>query len=292
MATNKCDELTRRIGVSKEITKLVEIPTVRESRLPGLLHDFHELSNQFVLDMLFDSEYNYKSKKLLAQIKSVVEGLLSELDDSQTPIILDQLASIAAKYAFWWSSLDVTASPTILAAIAKAVFRAAEMMFKLTQVLEFKQLMIRITRDYNVEIKPVPTVEMGKVGTFKLVRSFVRQTEAFNNFESAIRKAGLISDSTRKKVFRAAFKDEGMPEKIIWLGTIAELRFLVKGLLEKDIVKDPGQNIWRLTLDCFEIAGADGKSFSELRRSLREAKRPSAERVGVLEGCLGQLKRN
>ena len=78
-----------------------------------------------------------------------------------------------------------------------------------------------------------------------------------------------------------------MPEKVVWTGTIAELSYLVKGLIRQGVVHDPGQEKWKIALGCFEVAGAEGKSMAEVRRSLREAKPPRRELQNKLNMAIG-----
>lgn len=289
MEQNECLELVNRLRIDKSYAALSQIPAVHESELFSLLYTFHVKCAELVDDLYFPHEFDAECRGLHPKISDCVQGILGELTEETSPIFIDLLYQVYHTYSYWWPSSDLPPSSSIVKTMVKEVYRSVELLLDATEFPEFKRLLVRLSRDFGIQSRKVQVITVGKERTFRLVRSFFKQTIAFNDFERSLRINGLISEDTRKAVLRAAFKDEGMSEKVVWTGTIAELSYLVKGLIRQGVVHDPGQEKWKIALGCFEVPGAEGKSMAEVRRSLREAKRPNAEKVRMLDVILGHF---
>lgn len=290
MELNDCEELIRRLRIEKPILVLRHFPLVSSGELFQLLHRFHDTCLRFAQDMLFEDEFVADCRVLRQSVNSEVLTIWGEIEVDEQGKFLHAISELQSIYTYWWLSLDLPPSESVFIAITKENYRMAEELYSETQFSEFKRLMIRLSREFGIEIRKVQVVPMGKPPTFQLVKRLFKQTEAFNDFERSLRGNALMSSETRKATVRSAFRNEKMTEKIIWTGTVAELSYLVKGLIKKGVVTNPGQDIWSVTLACFEISSSKGKSFSDVRRSLREAKKPSAEKMKLLDVIIGHFQ--
>lgn len=98
---------------------------------------------------------------------------------------------------------------------------------------------------------------------------FISKENAFNNFVSIFDKGEV-----KKK------------KRIIWSGSNVELQWFVKYLVyESQIVEDPKNDIWLVTIDCF--VGEDQKEYTIPQ--LRDAKGKKLERQKLLKTILSEM---
>ena len=281
---SECMGTARLIGVQDHVAAIrVHLP---DSKLLDLFAAFHGTCTEYVLGHFFDHEFEGEAKAIRKQVEELVLGL----NESEQSKVLGPVLEIVARYAYWWLTVEVPPHPTVSKGIAEQVFRCAEQLYRGTEQLDFKRLLVRMSRNYGFQLQQVQVLPVGKMRTFETQQQFFKLQHRFNDVERELKQRGLIDADTPKAIFRSVFRNAGLDAKVVWTGTISELSYFVKGLVQADVLRDPGQEIWRITLGCFEVQRANGRSLAALRRSLREAKVPGAERKARLDfviGCLG-----
>ncbi len=286
MNTESCTEISRRLGIEKKVEALSQHSRIVNSGLLETINSFHSLCETLVAGELFDNEFSIAASKTGKNIRQTIAKLSETSDETVTAIANSNLSEIMQAYLNWWVSLDFPPASQILKLIATQIYLEAENFYAVTKEMAYKRVMVRVSRDFGI----VPTQLPSKpISTFEIIGGFFQDLNAFNDFERSLKGAGTIPSDCPKKLIRSIFKNEGLERKLPWLATISDLKFLLKELISREVIVDPGQDIWSVTLDCFDVVDAKGKTPTELRRSLREAKLPSEKRQLILKKAVAHF---
>ncbi len=81
----------------------------------------------------------------------------------------------------------------------------------------------------------------------------------FTDFKEILVDERFIIDC-KQNVFNQIFLDKKIEQHIVWIGTKKDLFFLIKILIELNIIEDPKNEIWDKTVECF--IHKDGTEYS------------------------------
>ncbi len=121
--------------------------------------------------------------------------------------------------------------------------------------------------------KPKPKdIEKKTYYSFKLKNYPAEQYKLTYLWESLKMNGTFISEETKLNDFKKIFSGNSILNKVVWNGNKTELAYFMKQLHNKEkLVEDVGQEIWAITIKCFEKS--DGSSYD--RNEFRELKKPA-----------------
>jgi hypothetical protein len=170
--------------------------------------------------------------------------------------------------------------------------------------------LIELTNEWismnTVKIDDHETIEKkrtlsGQISTFYLKKVeekplFIDRGDGFHglyNILKLLRDQLFVKKETEFKAFSKIFKGKALDpkEKIIWIGTLVELKWFVEMIIEKNIcVEIIGVDKWIIAQNCF-LYLKKGKSIEEIKnfKSISEARGKVTKRKENLNRIIGQL---
>ena len=170
--------------------------------------------------------------------------------------------------------------------------------------------LIELTSDWismnTVKINDLKIIEnkrtlTGQISTFYLKKVeekplFIDRGDGFHdlyNILRLLRDQLFVKKDTEYKAFSKIFKGKALDpkEKIIWIGTMVELKWFVEMIIEKNIcVEITGVDKWIIAQNCF-LYLKKGNSIEEIKdfKSISEARGKETKRKEILNRIIGKL---
>lgn len=115
--------------------------------------------------------------------------------------------------------------------------------------------------------------------SFKYV-NLLQGAENLTDLLKSLKKNKLVADDTALTIFRAAFSEKEMDEKIVWTGNISELAYFIKTLHNTaKKVEDTKQKQWEITISCFQLVDDSELTKDKLRAQKKPAKASIIEKA-------------
>lgn len=103
------------------------------------------------------------------------------------------------------------------------------------------------------------------------IRKFVSSSFTFNKPQELLGRLNFlqkelmtfkfIHEKTRETQFRKIFTGEAIDNPVKWIGDKGALVYFIRQLIKREIIKDPGDQKWAITVFCFR--DIDGNEFAQ-----------------------------
>lgn len=101
--------------------------------------------------------------------------------------------------------------------------------------------------------------------SFKYI-NYITSPSKLTDFYNSLKKDGFIQNDTKLTDFKKVFSGSSINTKVIWHGSLIELSFLIKQLHnEIKKIEDTKQQIWYITINCFEMSDGSVLNNDKLR---------------------------
>ena len=230
-----------------------------ESYFEGLVSELHELKQEIIRTEEYKREEGEYSEERIYTYKRIKKiGFIGKAD---TYLSFDQGETSTYRY------LVKLAAP-----YAKVISETIDALIgKLEDTGNYLDLL-----DFAMEV----AAESSSPSISFDYKHKTTQYENVTDFYNALKDAQLIESTTTLAAFRSAFTGRRVNRKIIWIGTVGQLQYVVKQLHNvKEKVEPLGKKLWETTCHCFERPGGIQFSPGQLRQAKAPAIRTEVDRI-------------